>query len=270
MPTCPHCGHEADASADECPLCGTPLGEAASGAAGTTPADAARTVSGGPTRAGTTTGRGGGPAGADGLVPWEDPEGWVFGGLLTTWKECLFEPERFFAALDHQKPLVRPLLYYLLITVVSGFLSLLWQTMFQSMIGLPGGSQQGGVDLLLSFFLTPFVFLFCLLIGGALVHLSVTIVARDEMRPTDATYRVLCYGSSPLLLGIIPIAGSVLAPAWSLVVTVLGVKEVHRTNTGRAVIAVLAPLVIFVVGMVLLMVVVFSATELGELYKPQG
>ena len=61
MPACPHCGHEAERTATECPLCGTSLGDGGGdppGARGETPGER----------------RAGGAGAAVGEpVPWENP-----------------------------------------------------------------------------------------------------------------------------------------------------------------------------------------------------
>lgn len=254
MPTCPHCGHEADAPARECPLCGTPLSADADGPGGRR---------GGP-RADAFTEEAGDPAGP---VPWEDPEATFFGALLRTWVLCLFEPERFFAAIDREGALARPLLYFLVVAAVFGFFSLLWQTVIQTTIGLPMAGR-GEAELLLSFFITPFAFLLFLVVGGTAVHLGARLLGQGP-RSVKATYRVLCYAVSPLLLTVVPVVGNLVAPGWSLVVVVLGIRETHRLNTGRAVIAVLAPLAFFVLGLLFLLVVAFSGSEVSELYGPR-
>lgn len=257
MPTCPHCGHEADASADGCPLCGTPLGEAASGAAGTTPAGAARTVSGGPTRAGATTGRGGGPAGAaEDPVPWEDPNLGFAAGVWRTWRESLFEPGRFFGRIREEGTVGRPLLYFLLVTVAASFFTLVWEAQGLTLGHLTGYVEMGGTMAagpVISFVLTPIMALVLLLFLTMVFHLGALMVAPDR-RGMGATARVVCYAAGPSVLAAVPIFGPAVGGIWGLVLQVVGLREAHRTTTLRAVFMVFWLWLAFVVLAILMAV----------------
>ena len=90
--------------------------------------------------------------------------------------------------------------------------------------------------------------LVCLFIGAAWVHLWVYLFGgRKGYRET---LKALAFGDTPaLLLGWIPLVG-ILAGIWSLVLSVLGVRELHGITTGRAlgavIIAVIIPLLLLV------------------------
>jgi len=53
---------------------------------------------------------------------------------------------------------------------------------------------------------------------------------------------VLCYSAAPLLVGIIPGVGPLVGGAWSIVLTILGLKAAHRTQISAAMFAVLVPI----------------------------
>lgn len=215
MPTCPHCGHEADASADECPLCGTPL--------------AARAGEGEPTAP---------PAGAAaGPVPWEDPDLGFAEGIWRTWRESLFEPSRFFARIREQGTVVRALLYYLLVTVAASFVTLLWETQGLTLARIAGYARMGesaAAGPVISFVLAPFLALFLLLVLTLVFHLGALMVAPGR-RGMGATAKVVCYASGPSVLAVVPILGTAVGAVWSLVLQVVGLREAHRTDTWRAI-----------------------------------
>jgi len=92
------------------------------------------------------------------------------------------------------------------------------------------------------------VSLVLLFIGAAWLHLWVYLFGgRKGYRET---LKALAFGETPaLLLGWIPLVG-ILAGIWSLVLSVLGVRELHGITTGRAlgavIIAVIIPLLLLV------------------------
>jgi hypothetical protein len=58
------------------------------------------------------------------------------------------------------------------------------------------------------------------------------------------TFRVLCYTQVSSLLGLFPFCGSLLAAVWHLVLQVIGLSAVHRITVGRALLALLLPLLL--------------------------
>lgn len=233
MPACPNCGYEADPETETCPLCGSGL------------------------EGGDVVGRR--------PVAWEDPGRAFPGDLWDTWTECLSAPSSFFRRVPHGQPLVRPVLYYLLISVAAAFFTLLWNAVFGT-ARLPGtvaGARGGEVELLL-FFLSPFMALLALGVNTAVTHLMVAILA-PERRGLGATARVLSYAASPGPFTAIPLLGPPVAMVWGLVLQVIGLREAHRTTTFRAALVVLIPVAAAVIGFALLAVVAYSVMEAGGL-----
>jgi hypothetical protein len=82
-------------------------------------------------------------------------------------------------------------------------------------------------------------------IGGAVVHIFVYLVG--GRKGIKQTIKAMIYGLTPgLLLGWIPIV-SYFAAIWSLVLGILGVRQLHELTTGRAVLAVSIPFMITVI-----------------------
>jgi len=84
--------------------------------------------------------------------------------------------------------------------------------------------------------------------------------------PQQITYesalRIICFGMSPAILAVLPIAGPVVAGICVAIVTVIGAREVYRISYGRAVIVALFPKILFLgillLGLLFVAVVVFK------------
>lgn len=247
MYVCPHCGHEAES--DVCPLCGTEMGAGTEGA-GDRPAPPGR-------------GAGVGRASPGGPPPFEDPAEGFLGGLWRSWKESLLRPSRFFSRVGDGGTILRPLLYYLIVTVVGAFFTLMWQSVWISLVQVEGYAEVGeamAVGPVLSFFFSPFVALVVLVMGVLVYHLGALVLAPDR-QGMAATARVVCYAAGPAVLAAVPVLGSLVAGVWTLVLQVVGLREAHRTTTGRALLMVFWPWLAF---FALIVVAVLAALALSE------
>lgn len=217
-------------------------------------------------------------------VPWEDESVPFPANLGLTWWDCLVSPDRFFARVAWEKPLARPLLYYLILTILAGLLGLFW------FVWSPwGAAEHLGLTLelqLLSFFLTPFALLLALGLIALMQHLFVVLLVPDR-RGFGATATVLCYGSGVgLLKSVLPpalgLTGSVggafgatylvlhvmlmvAVLAWYVVVVVIGVRRAHSTTSGRAAAVVLLPMAIGLVLAVAFIIMAIALLTLADL-----
>jgi hypothetical protein len=67
----------------------------------------------------------------------------------------------------------------------------------------------------------------------------------------EATFRAISYSYSATLFYIVPIIGSFVGGIYIFILAILGVREGHGISTGKAVLAVLLPLIV-VFGLVFL------------------
>ena len=217
-------------------------------------------------------------------VPWEDESVPFPANLGLTWWDCLVSPDRFFSHVAWEKPFARPLLYYLILSILGGLLGLFW------FVWSPWGTAEYlGLTIelqLLSFFLMPFALLLALGLIALMQHLFVVLLVPDR-RGFGATATVLCYGSGvgllkavlPPALGLTRSVGGVFgAPylvlyvvlmmavlAWYVVVVVIGVRRAHSTTTGRAAAIVLLPMAIGLVLAVALIIMAIALLTLADL-----
>lgn len=113
-----------------------------------------------------------------------------------------------------------------------------------SFAGVIGGIGIALLVALVAIILTPVLIVVGLFVFSCIQHLFVMLFAGDERRGFGETFKLSAYALSPgYFVSWIPIVG-LFGWIWQIVLTVIGVREVHRTTTGRAVLAVGAPLII--------------------------
>jgi hypothetical protein len=169
----------------------------------------------------------------------------------------------FFRRIDHGASMARPILYFLLVSVTGAFFHLVWQAvLYVPMMGQ--AAAYGGEAYVIQFFAAPFVVLVGLGFQTLILHLFVLMLA-SERRGIGSTARIICYASGPVLLSIVPFVGALAGAIWGLVLQVVGIREVHRTSTGRAVVVVLAPIILAFLAALLLIVLMALAMGGGEL-----
>ena len=100
--------------------------------------------------------------------------------------------------------------------------------------------------------LLPLFIVVCLFIWSALAHLCLMIVGGAN-QPFETTFRVLAFSQgSAGPLQIIPLCGGLISGVWAIVCNCIGLARAHETDTGRAVLAVLLPMILCCGGGVLI------------------
>ena len=79
-------------------------------------------------------------------------------------------------------------------------------------------------------------------INAGILHLCLMILKLGKKR-FESTFRVVCYSQSIQVLMLIPIFGWFVAPVWQIVVTIIGLREVNTTTTGKAALAFFMPMI---------------------------
>ena len=90
------------------------------------------------------------------------------------------------------------------------------------------------------------VYVIIVFIGSAVMHLCLLLVGATEKSETgfEGTLKVYAYSTIAWLAVALPFIGSLVASIWYLVLEVVGFAAAHRTSQGRALIAVLIPIIL--------------------------
>jgi hypothetical protein len=185
-------------------------------------------------------------------IPWEQRDHLGFAeGLFQTLRQSLFQPTQFFSQLPPDGPtpppplgaVGSPILYAILVGVPSLVIGIFWQFVASSIGILEGESADAVFGLGAAVFfacLTPILIPLGLLIMSAIFHLFL-ILFSGANASFLATFRVVSYASSPEVFQIVPLCGGLVSAVWGLVLAIIGLREVHKTTTGKAAAAVLLP-----------------------------
>ena len=135
------------------------------------------------------------------------------------------------------------------VALIGAAFTLGWR-LVASAAGLQWGASAGPLGpvggALIEFFLTPFVTVIGLFIWAGLVHLMLMIL-QGSGGGFRATLRAHAYSAGPAVFNVIPFLGTLVAAIWSVVIAVIGLREMHGIETWRAVVAILLPLAVIVV-----------------------
>ena len=222
-----------------------------------------------------------------GSTPWEEMANLgFFTALFRTIKEVLFAPTEFFRKMPVSKGLAPPLFYGVISGFVGALIAMLLQfALFGSMGSFPGGEgpegMGGGVQLFQTAFsivyaiFLPIFIVIGLFITSGIFHLCLMIVGAGK-RGFEATFRVVAYtNGSTSVFALVPILGGIIITFYNLVLWIIGFRESHRTTTGRAVIAVLLPMIVMMLFIGLLVVaivipLILSQGQMGIPEQPSG
>jgi hypothetical protein len=173
-------------------------------------------------------------------------------------KGLLLEPSKTFDSLKDET-LGEAIKYYAIIAAVySALFALVFAfagSLFGSMMGYRNlGTMMGagvGIGAAVFFFVMFMILAIAgAFIGGAILHIFVYIVG--GRKGIVQTIKAGMYGSTPsLLLGWIPFV-SIIVAIWSLIVEIIGVRQLHELTTGRAILAVLIPIILVIILVVIL------------------
>jgi hypothetical protein len=241
---CTHCGNDINEGQAFCQYCGARVEQL--------PADVA-------------TGRG--------KTPWENRD--VLGSfrsLVATIKEALFSPSAFFRRMPVSGGLTDPLLYSLIVSMAGTMVSFLWDMVLRGtfqqflpaeMSSAPGYDLFAGVGIAAMAVLLPLFLIAVLFIEAGIYHLLLLLV-RGGKAGFEGTFRAVAYGNSGSVFMMVPFCGSIVGIVWSIVITIIGLKEAHETTGGKAAFAVLMPLVLCC-GVVLVLSLVGVLAVIGTM-----
>ena len=167
-----------------------------------------------------------------------------FSSLLSTTRDVLFSPQRFFDELPPDGPLGAPVLYFLICSSITTVIDVVASLTFLAGpvgIALATGSLDAGllIRVLTIFVFASLVALPVLFAAGffasvLILHAFIRLIAGRDQKGLPATLRVSCYAvGTPVAVAWIPLAG-ILVVFYCFYLHTTGLKRVHRISTARS------------------------------------
>jgi hypothetical protein len=191
-------------------------------------------------------------------LPWDQRQTkGILNAFIETLQMVLTRPVDAFTAMKREGGLGEPLLY----AIIGGTLGMVFAVIYNLVLRsfAPFGDRQaalmhlfGGLGWIFLLILTPLFVVIGTFIVSAILHVCLMIVGGAK-QSFETTFRVICFaeGSAGPLL-IIPFCGGLISGIWKIVLYCIGLARAHETDTGRAMIAVLLPLIVCCGGFLLI------------------
>jgi hypothetical protein len=192
-------------------------------------------------------------------LPWEHRQQLGFlKAYFDTVVMVLTKPAEAFALMKTEGDMMGPMLFALIGGCAGIIVSVLLQLALHS-IGFMADRRSGmfgmgvvGIWSLLYIVLAPLLVIVGMFLVSGILHLCLMMVGGAK-KSFETTFRVVCFSSgSTYLLSMIPFCGGIIAGVWNIVVEIIGLARAHETDTGKAVMAVLLPIVVCCGGGLLL------------------
>ena len=170
--------------------------------------------------------------------------------LIARLKGFLLDPvETFRQSRDDDPPVLFTYFgaLFLLNTILSALIGLFFG--IGNML-LPAGMSLGATDRLMGFFIVMIYSVILIILLTAWIHLWVYLFG--GRKGIMQTFKAILYGDTPnLLLGWIPFIG-IIFTLWSLVLGILGIRELQEISTRNAVLAVAIAIITLLIPIILL------------------
>jgi hypothetical protein len=232
MTICEHCGKEYDPAGDsqnQCPFCGQIPGMSA--------------VPTGADNYGSEDGA------ARGECSWERRKSWLdLQAMFEMIRIILLDPVSTFKRMKLSGDLNSPLLFVLILGTVGAIAGLFWSIFVQGFPLMPARHGAGrfalsiGMKVAMAIF-SPLLVLIGTFISAGIMHVCLMIVG-GQKHGFEATFRVMAYAAgATALFQLVPFCGGIISGIWAIVIQVIGAREMHETTTGKALTAVLLPII---------------------------
>ncbi len=164
-------------------------------------------------------------------------------------KRVVLQPSAFFAGLPRQGSFLNPLVFALICTEISVLLVGLL-----GLIDVPGGpntligasGDQGFLEYLGGLVIAPIATAVGIFLTALVTHLLVVLVVGAGHAGFGATFRIISYSSVTSLASWIPLIGWIFS-LYRLYLATVGIREMHATTTGKALLVVLLPAILVLV-----------------------
>ena len=202
---------------------------------------------------------------------WERGEGnFPARTVVETVRQVLSAPASTFQNMPSEGGVIKPLLFYILTGWASGGVALSYQ-LLAALINPEMVFGEAAKDLYMPMivlvftgivFFLPFLLIFGIYLSAGFFHTALLLTGAAQ-KPFVATFRAIAFAQGATsVLQFVPLCGGYLYPALSMVYSVLALREVHRTELWRVV---LAAALLFLLISALVMGAIFIGLELGPL-----
>ena len=183
------------------------------------------------------------------------------GTFVKATRGVLTRPADFFRGLarggDYLSPVFFAVICYEIYAVLAGIISLLFGGIASIGSGTAGEQAAGAATsvggFILGVIVAPFFAALILFVMAGIKHLLVMLIVGSSNAGFEATLRVQSYTFATRLFWWIPILGSLAGFVYGIYLSIVGIREVHSTTTGKAALVVLIP-----VGAVLLLTLLLA------------
>jgi len=187
-------------------------------------------------------------------------------GFIAALKLFVTSPSEAFSQTFKKGDYGSPLLFAIIVGWIGITIGQIWETLMGASIlsmmpaemrsqipFIPGSAA----SFLISVIFAPVYIIIGLFIWSAIVHLCLIIVGGLEKSVAgfEGSFRVVSYAMVASLANLVPVLGGFICFVWTLVLPVIGLQKLHETSQGKAVIAVLLPVVLCCVCFGILMVI---------------
>jgi predicted Zn finger-like uncharacterized protein len=178
-------------------------------------------------------------------VPWESLNKYgILPGFYQTILRVMKTPIQLFKAMPLGSGIGRPLIFYLILAEVEILSQFFWNT-----VGLTGALHaenalysfsEMGLSSLMVLFFYPFFLTLGVFLGTAVIHLCLRLL-KGAGAGYEGTFKAVTYGSAPMILSVIPLAGQIAGAVWALATTIIAYKYIHKTTYSKVILAIILP-----------------------------
>ena len=193
--------------------------------------------------------------------PWEaapEPDGWI-SAFYHTCMRVMFGAHNFFAHMRPEASQVRPLIFYLIISVIQVIIERVWSGIFLSLMAPSAASDpelekmlillSPQLSLPMTILIKTGVSVVQLYVLTALMHFTYGFITGK--RPDfSLVFQVAAYAAAPALLCVVPLLGSIVGFIWMVACVLVGCRTVLNLTWPQALMG-FAPVVLLLAPLLL-------------------
>ncbi len=187
------------------------------------------------------------------LPAWEQATTGYPRAFVQTFLDMVSNPRHFFRAMPVGSGLVKPLLFFLIITQFVAITQAIWQ-----LLGIlpPSALTEDlghSVQAALALILYPFEATLFLFLDTAINHLFLRLFKADT-KGFEGTFRAEAYSTAPMLLMAVPFIGMPMAMIGMTVYKFLGLRHIHGASAKQVLAVLILPMLLAIAVAVILTV----------------